>query len=131
MTIHHVTKSDEGVYKCHISSRGESPPGWIYITGKSASSNAPTSATPPPTTPLLTCGAPLTPIPLPTTGPPSIIPLSTSGAPLTTTPLPTTGPPSHATHLSTAGPPPPTSGAPKSASYSLVFTYSLYSLTIF
>ncbi|KAK2863476.1 hypothetical protein Q5P01_003009 [Channa striata] len=29
MTIHHVTKSDEGVYKCHISSRGESPPGWI------------------------------------------------------------------------------------------------------
>ncbi|KAK2811385.1 hypothetical protein Q5P01_000233 [Channa striata] len=32
MTIHHVTKSDEGVYKCHISSRGESPPGWIYVT---------------------------------------------------------------------------------------------------
>ncbi|KAK2841807.1 hypothetical protein Q5P01_012007 [Channa striata] len=34
MTIHHVTKSDEGVYKCHISSRGESPPGWIYVTGQ-------------------------------------------------------------------------------------------------
>ncbi|KAK2812075.1 hypothetical protein Q5P01_000107 [Channa striata] len=32
MTIHHVTKSDEGVYKCHISSRGESPPSWIYVT---------------------------------------------------------------------------------------------------
>ncbi|KAK2863475.1 hypothetical protein Q5P01_003008 [Channa striata] len=34
MTIHHVTKSDEGIYKCHISSRGESPPGWIYVTEK-------------------------------------------------------------------------------------------------
>ncbi|KAK2863460.1 hypothetical protein Q5P01_002993 [Channa striata] len=32
MTIHHVTKSDEGVYKCNISGRGESPPGWIYVT---------------------------------------------------------------------------------------------------
>ncbi|KAK2863473.1 hypothetical protein Q5P01_003006 [Channa striata] len=41
MTIHHVTKSDEGVYKCNISSRGESPPGWIYVTGK-------TTSTPPP-----------------------------------------------------------------------------------
>ncbi|KAF3698306.1 High affinity immunoglobulin epsilon receptor subunit alpha Fc-epsilon RI-alpha [Channa argus] len=34
MTIHHVTKSDEGLYKCHISSHGESPPSWIYITEK-------------------------------------------------------------------------------------------------
>ncbi|XP_067380612.1 CXADR-like membrane protein isoform X2 [Channa argus] len=32
MTIHHVTKSDEGLYKCHISSHGESPPSWIYVT---------------------------------------------------------------------------------------------------
>ncbi|KAK2863436.1 hypothetical protein Q5P01_002969 [Channa striata] len=40
MTIHHVTKSDEGVYTCHISSRGESPPGWIYVTEK------PTTASP-------------------------------------------------------------------------------------
>ncbi|KAK2899419.1 hypothetical protein Q8A73_012548 [Channa argus] len=32
MTIHHVTKSDEGLYKCHISSYGESPPSWIYVT---------------------------------------------------------------------------------------------------
>ncbi|XP_067380674.1 uncharacterized protein [Channa argus] len=34
MTIHHVTKSDEGLYKCHISSHGESPPSWIYVTEK-------------------------------------------------------------------------------------------------
>ncbi|XP_018537691.1 LOW QUALITY PROTEIN: low affinity immunoglobulin gamma Fc region receptor III-like [Lates calcarifer] len=34
MTIHHVTKSDEGLYKCNISSDGESPPSWITVTGK-------------------------------------------------------------------------------------------------
>ncbi|KAK2863471.1 hypothetical protein Q5P01_003004 [Channa striata] len=44
MTIHHVTKSDEGVYKCHISSRGESPPGWIYVTEKPPTSPLPTSS---------------------------------------------------------------------------------------
>uniref|UniRef100_A0A4W6G9A1 Ig-like domain-containing protein n=1 Tax=Lates calcarifer TaxID=8187 RepID=A0A4W6G9A1_LATCA len=33
MTIHHVTKSDEGLYKC-ISSHGESPPSWITVTGQ-------------------------------------------------------------------------------------------------
>ncbi|XP_067380675.1 uncharacterized protein [Channa argus] len=36
MTIHHVTKSDEGLYKCHISSHGESPPSWIYVTENSS-----------------------------------------------------------------------------------------------
>ncbi|KAK2863463.1 hypothetical protein Q5P01_002996 [Channa striata] len=41
MTIHHVTKSDEGVYKCHISSRGESPPGWIYVTEKPTTTTTP------------------------------------------------------------------------------------------
>ncbi|KAK2863485.1 hypothetical protein Q5P01_003018 [Channa striata] len=43
MTIHHVTKSDEGVYKCHISSRGESPPGWIYVTEKNSTTPQPPS----------------------------------------------------------------------------------------
>ncbi|KAK2861518.1 hypothetical protein Q5P01_001051 [Channa striata] len=33
MTIHNVTRSDEGVYKCNISSRGESPSSWIYVKG--------------------------------------------------------------------------------------------------
>ncbi|XP_067380696.1 Fc receptor-like protein 5 isoform X2 [Channa argus] len=48
MTIHHVTKSDEGLYKCHISSHGESPPSWIYVTEKpSVPAVPPTSAAPP------------------------------------------------------------------------------------
>ncbi|XP_026225175.1 Fc receptor-like protein 5 [Anabas testudineus] len=46
MTIHHVTKSDEGLYKCHISSHGESPPSWISVTGKSSSTGPPTSGAP-------------------------------------------------------------------------------------
>ncbi|KAF3698238.1 hypothetical protein EXN66_Car013919 [Channa argus] len=51
MTIHHVTKSDEGLYKCHISSHGESPPSWIYVTEK--------PTTPPPsTTPLKSTPSP-------------------------------------------------------------------------
>ncbi|KAI3376301.1 hypothetical protein L3Q82_016408, partial [Scortum barcoo] len=32
MTIRHVSKSDEGLYKCHISSHGESPPSWISVS---------------------------------------------------------------------------------------------------
>uniref|UniRef100_A0A3Q1JZ95 Ig-like domain-containing protein n=1 Tax=Anabas testudineus TaxID=64144 RepID=A0A3Q1JZ95_ANATE len=39
MTIHHVTKSDEGLYKCHISSHGESPPSWISVTGQEVEHN--------------------------------------------------------------------------------------------
>ncbi|KAI3375769.1 hypothetical protein L3Q82_003734 [Scortum barcoo] len=34
MTIRHVSKSDEGLYKCHISSHGESPPSWISVSGE-------------------------------------------------------------------------------------------------
>ncbi|XP_067380834.1 low affinity immunoglobulin gamma Fc region receptor II-like isoform X3 [Channa argus] len=40
MTIHHVTKSDEGLYKCHISSYGESPSSWIYVTEKPPGSSS-------------------------------------------------------------------------------------------
>ncbi|CAK6978862.1 low affinity immunoglobulin gamma Fc region receptor II-b-like isoform X2, partial [Scomber scombrus] len=32
MTIHHVSKSHEGLYKCHSSSHGESPSSWISVT---------------------------------------------------------------------------------------------------
>uniref|UniRef100_A0A7N6AT19 Ig-like domain-containing protein n=1 Tax=Anabas testudineus TaxID=64144 RepID=A0A7N6AT19_ANATE len=50
MTIHHVTKSDEGLYKCHISSHGESPPSWISVTEKPSTTHPPTtdSIEPPP-----------------------------------------------------------------------------------
>ncbi|XP_035849834.1 low affinity immunoglobulin gamma Fc region receptor II-like isoform X2 [Sander lucioperca] len=43
MTIHHVSRSDEGLYKCNISSVGESPPSWISVTDKSMTTNPPTS----------------------------------------------------------------------------------------
>ncbi|XP_078100766.1 uncharacterized protein LOC144513541 isoform X2 [Sander vitreus] len=42
MTIHHVSRSDEGLYKCLISSVGESPSSWVSVTGK------PTIPPPPP-----------------------------------------------------------------------------------
>ncbi|XP_045920013.1 low affinity immunoglobulin gamma Fc region receptor II-like [Micropterus dolomieu] len=44
MTIHHVNKSDEGLYKCNIRGRGESPSSWISVT---ASSPHGSSSTPP------------------------------------------------------------------------------------
>ncbi|XP_054456939.1 sialoadhesin-like isoform X1 [Anoplopoma fimbria] len=41
MTIQHVTKSDEGLYRCKMTG-GESPPSWLSVTGQ------PTSTAPPP-----------------------------------------------------------------------------------
>ncbi|XP_076737124.1 uncharacterized protein LOC106675596 [Maylandia zebra] len=37
MTIQHVSRSDEGLYKCDISGHGESPSSWITVTGSSTS----------------------------------------------------------------------------------------------
>uniref|UniRef100_A0A3Q0SWM7 Ig-like domain-containing protein n=1 Tax=Amphilophus citrinellus TaxID=61819 RepID=A0A3Q0SWM7_AMPCI len=34
MTIQHVSRSDEGLYKCDISGHGESPSSWITVTGE-------------------------------------------------------------------------------------------------
>ncbi|MED6271592.1 hypothetical protein CHARACLAT_021854 [Characodon lateralis] len=34
MTLHHVTSSDEGLYKCSISGYGESPSSWISVSVK-------------------------------------------------------------------------------------------------
>ncbi|XP_053199240.1 Fc receptor-like protein 5 [Scomber japonicus] len=49
MTIHHVSKSDEGLYKCNISSHGESPSSWISVTGKPTTTAPPhVSEAPPP-----------------------------------------------------------------------------------
>ncbi|XP_030581200.1 Fc receptor-like protein 5 [Archocentrus centrarchus] len=44
MTIQHVSRSDEGLYKCDISGHEESPSSWITVTGK------PTTTAPPGTT---------------------------------------------------------------------------------
>ncbi|XP_027143835.1 low affinity immunoglobulin gamma Fc region receptor II isoform X2 [Larimichthys crocea] len=43
MTIHRVSRADEGLYRCKMSGHGESPPSWISVTGKP-------TITPPPTT---------------------------------------------------------------------------------
>ncbi|XP_051251467.1 uncharacterized protein LOC127360956 isoform X9 [Dicentrarchus labrax] len=64
MTIHHVSRSDEGLYKCHIGSHGESPPSWITVTGK------PTTTSPP--TPPSTFATPSLPASLPASIPPSL-----------------------------------------------------------
>ncbi|XP_060922624.1 Fc receptor-like protein 5, partial [Limanda limanda] len=34
MTIHLVSKSDEGAYKCEVRGRGESPSAWLFVTGQ-------------------------------------------------------------------------------------------------
>ncbi|XP_025761727.1 Fc receptor-like B isoform X2 [Oreochromis niloticus] len=39
MTIQHVSRSDEGLYKCDISSHGESPSSWITVIGEELHSN--------------------------------------------------------------------------------------------
>ncbi|XP_049917539.1 Fc receptor-like B isoform X2 [Epinephelus moara] len=52
MTIRHVTRSDEGLYKCDITGHGESPPSWLTVTGRPIkaplTSAAPTSGVTPP-----------------------------------------------------------------------------------
>ncbi|XP_047241833.1 Fc receptor-like protein 5 [Girardinichthys multiradiatus] len=45
MTLHHVTSSDEGLYKCFISGDGESPSSWISVSEKNTT---PPTPTPPP-----------------------------------------------------------------------------------
>ncbi|XP_038126812.1 Fc receptor-like protein 5 [Cyprinodon tularosa] len=42
MTLHHVTSSDEGLYKCNIRGHGESPSSWISVEVRA------TSGAPPP-----------------------------------------------------------------------------------
>ncbi|CAI5660765.1 unnamed protein product [Oreochromis niloticus] len=48
MTIQHVSRSDEGLYKCDISGHGESPSSWITVTDTLTTTTLPpTSALPP------------------------------------------------------------------------------------
>uniref|UniRef100_A0AAZ1XBY7 Ig-like domain-containing protein n=1 Tax=Oreochromis aureus TaxID=47969 RepID=A0AAZ1XBY7_OREAU len=51
MTIQHVSRSDEGLYKCDISGHGESPSSWITVTDKHTTTPPPTSTPPPGSTP--------------------------------------------------------------------------------
>ncbi|CAI5660797.1 unnamed protein product [Oreochromis niloticus] len=57
MTIQHVSRSDEGLYKCDISGHGESPSSWITVTGNPITTVLPTSTAPPPTFSSLTPGS--------------------------------------------------------------------------
>uniref|UniRef100_A0A669BV56 Ig-like domain-containing protein n=1 Tax=Oreochromis niloticus TaxID=8128 RepID=A0A669BV56_ORENI len=45
MTIQHVSRSDEGLYKCDISGHGESPSSWITVTGRPPTTTSPTTST--------------------------------------------------------------------------------------
>ncbi|XP_024116602.1 protein turtle-like [Oryzias melastigma] len=52
MTLQHVSRSDEGLYKCHIRDHGESPSSWISVSGTPITStnlsvSVPGSASPP------------------------------------------------------------------------------------
>ncbi|XP_026009934.1 Fc receptor-like protein 5 [Astatotilapia calliptera] len=47
MTIQHVSRSDEGLYKCDISGHGESPSSWITVTEKPTTTPSPTTSAPP------------------------------------------------------------------------------------
>ncbi|CAI5660592.1 unnamed protein product [Oreochromis niloticus] len=51
MTIQHVSRSDEGLYKCDISGHGESPSSWITVTDKPTTTPPRTSASITTTTP--------------------------------------------------------------------------------
>uniref|UniRef100_A0AAX7VES5 Ig-like domain-containing protein n=1 Tax=Astatotilapia calliptera TaxID=8154 RepID=A0AAX7VES5_ASTCA len=53
MTIQHVSRSDEGLYKCDISGHGESPSSWITVTGEHTTTPPPKSTPPPTSTPPL------------------------------------------------------------------------------
>ncbi|XP_076737127.1 sialoadhesin isoform X2 [Maylandia zebra] len=44
MTIQHVSRSDEGLYKCDISGHGESPSSWITVTDAGSPTSPPPSA---------------------------------------------------------------------------------------
>ncbi|XP_036967151.1 Fc receptor-like A [Acanthopagrus latus] len=51
MTIHHVSRSDEGFYKCNTISDGESPPSWITVTEKPAATTSPPTSSASPSSP--------------------------------------------------------------------------------
>ncbi|XP_015231246.1 PREDICTED: Fc receptor-like protein 5 [Cyprinodon variegatus] len=48
MTLHHVTSSDEGLYRCKIRGHGESPSSWISVEGNPSIPPPPDLTTHPP-----------------------------------------------------------------------------------
>ncbi|XP_032364007.1 Fc receptor-like protein 5 isoform X2 [Etheostoma spectabile] len=50
MTIPHVSRSDEGLYRCSISGVGESPPSRVSVSGRPENTNPPPSSPPAPET---------------------------------------------------------------------------------
>ncbi|XP_078147785.1 Fc receptor-like protein 5 [Centroberyx gerrardi] len=62
MTIHHVSKSDEGLYKCHLSGPGESPLSWLAVRAPPTTIPPPTATAPPAATAPPPPPAPLLPI---------------------------------------------------------------------
>ncbi|XP_015259984.1 PREDICTED: low affinity immunoglobulin gamma Fc region receptor II-like [Cyprinodon variegatus] len=79
MTLHHVTSSDEGLYRCNISGHGESPSSWISVEEK-------------PTTPPVSTPPPPVSTPPPPVSTPSP-PVSTPSPPVSTPPPPVSTPP--------------------------------------
>ncbi|RVE60826.1 hypothetical protein OJAV_G00184620 [Oryzias javanicus] len=69
MTLQHVSRSDEGLYKCHIRDHGESPSSWISVSEKPTTTDVPhTTATKP------TTEAPPTPVASPpASAPPPLV----------------------------------------------------------
>uniref|UniRef100_A0AAX7UDH1 Ig-like domain-containing protein n=1 Tax=Astatotilapia calliptera TaxID=8154 RepID=A0AAX7UDH1_ASTCA len=109
MTIQHVSRSDEGLYKCDISGHGESPSSWITVTDKHSTTPLSTT-TPPPTSTTTSTPTTTTVRSSPTsihtssTTPPTITPSPTATkSPLITAPCTKTTPPPTITT------PPPTS----------------------
>ncbi|KAL3979352.1 superkiller protein 3 [Sarotherodon galilaeus] len=95
MTIPDVSMSDEGLYKCHISNHGESPPSWITVTGK-PTTTAPPSILAPPSTSTLSSASTLLSVSTPMTTPIQ----STAMASPSATALPTdSAPPTVSIHL--------------------------------
>lgn len=48
MTLRPVSRSDEGLYKCHVLSHGESPSSWLFVTGEEVTCWSVPSGWPPP-----------------------------------------------------------------------------------
>ncbi|KAM8746905.1 uncharacterized protein AB9X84_015075 [Acanthopagrus schlegelii] len=61
MTIHHVSRSDEGFYKCNTISDGESPPSWITVTEKPAATTSPPTSSASPSSPPTSSAPPSSP----------------------------------------------------------------------